>query len=490
LTVHRELNNKALLKELAEIYAGFTYLTPSDYERAEHFIFRKAQMESFAEEYKLMAAGKPIKNKDFLQLNAFMDPQGLIRINARSYLNMESQPQQFVPLLPRKNAIIHVLLMYFHEKYKHIAFESQVAEIRTKCWIPQIRQELKLVKERCNYCSIKKAKPREPVMGPLPEERIDPTAHPFEVTGVDLFGPIIVVNFGRKKKVWVMIFTCTLTRFIHLHVVDSLESKKVLEAIVIFIAAHGPVCKFFSDNGTNFVGAAKILKADFEDTKNFLKQSRKVIRGDLSATYQVDWQFIPPGTPWFGAVYERLIREVKRSLYDTLSQKKIDMIELRIAVAETAHRINLRPLTKNPIEAEDEEVLTPHHLAKYRSGWPLLPGIVTEKEHQISDRSIYRKGRMLADEITRKFTSYYLPVLTKRVKWLQGDEPLKENDLVLMIEPNMTRQEWPRGKVIKLFYGKDDVPRVADVLQANGKIKRRPVRKLAKINIQKPPNPL
>jgi hypothetical protein len=174
-------------------------------------------------------------------------------------------------------------------------------------------------------------------------------------------------------------------------------------------------------------------------------------------------------------------------MYDTLGQRKIDMMELRIGIAETAHRINLRPLTHNPIDADDDEVLTPHHLAKYRSGWPLLPGLYTGKHQHVDDRLIYRRGRILADEMMAKFTKFYMPVLTKKVKWLNDDEPLKENDLVLMIEPNMTRREWPRGKVLKLFYGKDKTPRVADVLQASGKVKRRPVRKLAKINIQMPP---
>ena len=59
-----------------------------------------------------------------------------------------------------------------------------------------------------------------------------------------------------------------------------------------------------------------------------------------------------------------------------------------------------------------------------------------------------------------------------------------------MIEPNKTRKEWPRGIVVKLFYGKDGQARVADVRKANGKIKRRPIRKLAKIDIQKPPETL
>jgi len=219
----------------------------------------------------------------------------------------------------------------------------------------------------------------------------------------------------------------------------------------------------------------------------FFLQQPQALGQKLAEDYNVEWSFIPPGSPWFGGFYERLNREIKKSLADTLTKRKLTKTELNIAVHETAHRLNLRPLTHNPIGAEDEPVLTPHHLAKHRSGWPLLPGLHNGKYVAVDDRLVYRKGRILADELMRKFTAYYLPVLTKKVKWLKETEPLKVDDLVLIIEPNMTRKEWPRGKVIKLFNGKDGTPRVADVIKANGKIKRRPVRKLARINIQLPP---
>jgi hypothetical protein len=66
-------------------------------------------------------------------------------------------------------------------------------------------------------------KPLDPILGPLPEDRVDPNLKPFEVTGFDLFGPINTITFGRTKKVWIMIITCTLTSFVNLHVLDSLE---------------------------------------------------------------------------------------------------------------------------------------------------------------------------------------------------------------------------------------------------------------------------
>jgi hypothetical protein len=244
------------------------------------------------------------------------------------------------------------------------------------------------------------------------------------------------------------------------------------------------VRKFVSDNGTNFVGAANILKQDYEIAQEFLRTQQSVLLPKLSEQYQVDWQFIPPGSPWMGGVYERLIREVKRSLAGTLNQRKLTIVELNIAVQESAHRMNLRPLTYNSISAEDDIILTPHHLAKNRSGWPLLPGLHRDQYANVDDRSIYRRGRMLSDEIMRRFTAYYLPVLTKRCKWFKGEPSLKMGDLVLLINPNYTRTMWRRGRIVKLYYGKDMIVRVADVQFADGSIKERvSARNLARIEI-------
>jgi hypothetical protein len=348
--------------ELNELMNGFKDVTPTDLERAEHFIFRKIQRTEFVEEYNLLLKGKRINNIMMLQLNTFMDPQGLMRINARTNLNSMDFPQQYVPLLPRKNAYVKALLEYYHHKFNHIAIESQIAEIRTKAWIPKIRTELKSVRANCYICKIRLAKAYSPPMAPLPSDRTNPDLKPFEVTGVDCLGPITVCCNNRSKKIWIIIFVCALTRFIHLHILDSLESLRVLEAIAVFWTSHGPTRKFISDNGTNFKRAAKILKEDYENSKILQRQS-SILAPKLTELYRVEWQFIAPQAPWFGGMYERLIKEVKRSLTDTLQARKINRIELNIAVHEAAHRLNCRPLTGNSVDAADGVILTPHHLA-------------------------------------------------------------------------------------------------------------------------------
>jgi hypothetical protein len=256
-----------------------------------------------------------------------------------------------------------------------------------------------------------------------------------------------------------------------------------LEAIVSFWTAYGPVRKFVSDNGSNFKKTAKTLEEDYETAQMFQSQPRLLGR-KLSEIYRVEWQFIPAHAPWMGGMYERLIKEVKSALSSTLQRRKINRIELNIAVQEAAHRINCRPLTESSIDAMDGEILTPHHLAKNKSGWPLLPGLHKDVYKNVDDKSIYRRGRIVADEILKKFTARYLPVLTKQTKWHKEEPPAKVGDLVLVIEPNQTRRQWKRGKIVKVHVGRDRIVRVVDVELAGGVLKKnRAVRNLAKIEI-------
>ncbi|XP_070493036.1 uncharacterized protein [Chironomus tepperi] len=83
----KQFNNIAVRMKLKEQYKGFTQLNSADLERAEQFIFRKMQRETYVEEYAQITQGKPIKHKEFSQLSVFSDQQGLLRINSRANLN-------------------------------------------------------------------------------------------------------------------------------------------------------------------------------------------------------------------------------------------------------------------------------------------------------------------------------------------------------------------------------------------------------------------
>lgn len=478
-----DLDTREKIKALNE---KFELIDVCDRERAERFLVRKAQRDSYPDEYECLRKNREVTNIEMKQLNVFLDADGLIRINARVNLGYELYPQKYAPLLPRKHWITKRFLEYVHEEHWHIHLESQVAFARSKYWIPQVRTALQAVQDNCNLCSFMRAIPYAPKMAPLPDCRTNPSNLPFETTGLDCMGPFTVLNYNKPKKVWVVIFTCTLTRFIHLRVLQSLETIKVLEAIVEFWASHGPVRTFISDRGSNFVGASNVLEEDRKATMNFLRQQYNVLKPQLIEKYQVEWKLLPAHSPWMGGVYERLIREVKRAVSHVINEKRINIASFNIALNDAAHRINNRPLTHNAVSADDAPVLTPHLLAKGRCGWPYLPGLQSSPKTDGSrDRSVYRGGRAVADEIMRRFYRFYLPVLTKRVKWFKDVKPIKAGDLVLLIEPNETRKEWKRARVERVYKGRDGRARVADVMLPDKTIKKsRSIQRLAKIEIK------
>jgi hypothetical protein len=62
-------------------------------------------------------------------------------------------------------------------------------------------------------------------MAPLPQFRVNPEQLPFQVVGLDCAGPVHVLTHTTWKDVYILIFTCTLTRFVHLTVLESLQTR-------------------------------------------------------------------------------------------------------------------------------------------------------------------------------------------------------------------------------------------------------------------------
>ena len=103
------------------------------------------------------------------------------------------------------------------------------------------------------------------------------------------------------------IFTCMTTRAVHLKLAHSLSTDSFISALRRFVGRRGCVSHFYSDNGTNFVGADKELRKALKDWN----QHR------IAACLQqkeIDWHFNTLTASHFGGVWERLIRSVRKVL--------------------------------------------------------------------------------------------------------------------------------------------------------------------------------
>lgn len=139
------------------------------------------------------------------------------------------------------------------------------------------------------WCRVYHATPSAPKMAALPQPRVQPYVRPFTYVGIDYFGPMIIKRGRTNVKRWVALFTCLTVRAVHLEVVHSLSTESCKMAIRRFIARRGPPKEIFSDNGTNFRGAARELSEEIRSI------NRKIANTFTDA--DTKWNFNPPSLP-------------------------------------------------------------------------------------------------------------------------------------------------------------------------------------------------
>ena len=169
---------------------------------------------------------------------------------------------------------------------------------------------------------------------------------PFTNTGVDYFGPFKIKIFRRTVKKWVCLFTCLSVRAVHLKLVDILDTASYLDAVHRFIARRGQPKTFISDNGTNFVGAARELM------ECFVELQREEITIKFSEL-GLKMSFNPPAVPHFGGVWERLLRSCKKALLNVLGKQSLKEDGLRTVMCTVEQVIRNCLLSDVSIDVSD-----------------------------------------------------------------------------------------------------------------------------------------
>ena len=76
-----------------------------------------------------------------------------------------------------------------------------------------------------------------PLIPPLYRERVK-EAVPFSHSGIDYFGPMYVKANTGTQKVWICLFTCLVTRAVHLELMQDMSTEQFLLGLRRFVARH------------------------------------------------------------------------------------------------------------------------------------------------------------------------------------------------------------------------------------------------------------
>lgn len=368
---------------------------------------------------------------------------------------------KYPAILPGKHSVVQQLISDTHKMFCHAGAGFLVTFLRRKYWILHSRRSVKHVISKCYRCRRLSAKATITEICGLPDDRVK-NAEPFEVTGVDLAGPILLKT---GKKIWMVLFTCAVYRAVYLDIISSLSTRAFIQSMERFIQKYRRPSIVYSDNGTNFHGAVNL----------FRKLNWELIQREEGIS-QIVWKFNPIAA-WWGGWWERLIRSAKDLLRRTVGQSTLNRRELEKLVSSVADVMNSRPLTYISDDPMDLEPLTPSLFLR-----PLGSAQFPEAELVTADnlRCRYNYLSTLKDEVQQRWRKEYVAFLISRPQ--KPTRNLKVGELVVL-RNEKKRNEWPLARIVELIPGKDGISRIAKVKTKDGEFLR-PVQKLHPLEME------
>ena len=460
-------------------------LTTSEKQRASDAIIRNIQQTFLAHEYTLISAKKQLPKKNPLAKAEPFLHDGILRVGGRVTSSSYSFSEKHPIILPKCH-LTNLIVDRCHKLVKHQGQGMTMNELRTRgYWIIGGSRLIAKSIKSCVTCRKLRGKVMEQRMADLPDERTEPTP-PFTHVGVDTFGPITVKNGRKECKRYGLLFTCLCSRAVHVEMLDDISTDSFINGLRCFISIRGRVEQIFCDKGTNFVGA----------NNEFMK----CLKDKLQTQFE-ECQFIfnPPDASNCGGVWERQVKTVKTvlSAITTLHPGKLDDSSLRTFLYEAMSIVNSRPLTtifqSDPLSPVP---LTPNHVLTMKSKSPSPPpGPFHVQDLYLKKR--WRRVQYLLQQFWARWKKEYIASISKRQKWLHPTRNLQQGDIVLIVDEDISRNQWRMAKVIETLPSKDGLVRRARVqvatsnLDAKGRrlhkssVIERPIQKLVLLKATK-----
>ena len=133
-----------------------------------------------------------------------------------------------------------LIIRHTHQQLGHVGRGHILARLRERYWIIGANSAVRQVISACVTCRRNKASPQGQKMADLPSDRLT-AAPPFTYVGMDYFGPYSIKEGRKECKRYGALFTCLVSRAVHIEIAHSLETDCFLNALRRFIARRGPV---------------------------------------------------------------------------------------------------------------------------------------------------------------------------------------------------------------------------------------------------------
>lgn len=451
-------------------------LSINELAKSHNKIMELIQRREFPDEYQALKNSQPINKASRLyNLDPFIDENGLLRIGGRLRNASLSFDRKFPIVLPAKHHVTKLLINKEHISLLHAGISQTLASLRTQYWPLKAKNEIKKVINSCVTCFRARPILAGQKMGNLPKERITP-CRPFLKVGIDYLGPINLKLGGKRStkmtKAWVALFVCLATKAIHLEIVSDLTSDCFINALKRFTSRRGKISHIYCDNAKTFIGAKRQIDNAF---LRFIKESQSNLEVYFLQE-NITWKFIPPRSPNFGGLWERLVGSVKYHFKRVVVNANLTFEEALTLTSQIEAVVNSRPLTPMSNDPLDLQVLTPAHFLIGENFNELPESTYTDVPETRLSR--WERIQRIKQHFWKRWSLEVLSQLQPRPKWCQASPEVHIGTLVLISEDNLPPMMWKIGRIEKVFPGPDGLVRVAAV-RTNQGMYTRSIRRLA-----------
>ena len=142
----------------------------------------------------------------------------------------------------------NVALLPFNHKFSRLYGEfvhsislsgvlTSTAKVRLQFWIINLPKMMKSIVHHCVICRRKRKLRQEQILSPLPIVRIKP-APAWNSISIDYCGPFVIrgdVNKRARGKAYMVLFSCLVSRAVHVDVAASYDSNEFLKVLRRFV---------------------------------------------------------------------------------------------------------------------------------------------------------------------------------------------------------------------------------------------------------------
>ena len=179
------------------------------------------------------------------------------------------------------------------------------------------------------------------------------------------------------------------------------------------------------------------------------------------AAMRTTWKFNPPAAPHFGGLWEAAVKSAKYHLKRVIGDQTLTFVGYATLLCRIEALLNSRPIVPLTSDPESLTTITPGYLLNLKK-----PFIVPEASLYDVNVPPLRRWQFisqLAQQFWKRWSAEYLTSLQAKEKWNQPSRSILPGDMVLIKSENSSPGNWPLGRVLEVFPGRDDHVRVASV---------------------------